>query len=109
MGPVIIVENAVRHLGSSYGKGRSLTSDERTEVVRKATLEVRSASVFGEAIIAIVYLPILALTASRESCSGRWRSLFSSRSGAFVLSLTLIPVLTSYVVRPRVGEHETCS
>ena len=30
--------------------------------MRAATLEVRAASVFGEAIIAIVYLPILALT-----------------------------------------------
>jgi Cu/Ag efflux pump CusA len=28
---------------------------------------------FGELIIMIVYLPILALEGSRGSCSGRWR------------------------------------
>src|SRR6185436_4413308 len=27
--------------------------------------------------------------------------------GAFVLSLTVVPVLTSYLVRPREGQHET--
>jgi cobalt-zinc-cadmium resistance protein CzcA len=31
-------------------------------------------TMFGELIILIVYLPILALRASRGSCSGPWRS-----------------------------------
>ncbi|MFO0739585.1 MAG: CusA/CzcA family heavy metal efflux RND transporter [Labilithrix sp.] len=108
-GSVIIVENAVRRLSEArMEKGRSLTSDERTEVVRKATLEVRSASVFGEAIIAIVYLPILALTSIEGKLFRPMAiTVLLALGGAFVLSLTLIPVLTSYVVRPRVGEHET--
>ncbi|RYZ63304.1 MAG: efflux RND transporter permease subunit, partial [Proteobacteria bacterium] len=61
-GAVIIVENAVRRLAERQAASEQpLTSAERLETVEHATLEVRSASVFGEAIIAIVYLPILAL------------------------------------------------
>src|SRR4029079_10685618 len=61
-GAVIIVENAVRRLAEARAeRQRDLTPGERTDVVRQATLEGSSASVFGGAIIAIVYLPILSL------------------------------------------------
>src|SRR5678809_1338304 len=61
-GAVIIVENAVRRLSESRAqRQRDLTAEERAEVVRTSALEVWSASVFGSAIIAIVYLPILSL------------------------------------------------
>ncbi len=108
-GAVIIVENAARRLSEHRRMlGRDLTGDERKSVVREATLEVRAASVFGEAIIAIVYVPILAL-------SGIEGKLFKPMAvtvllallGAFVLSLTLVPVLASYLLRPSVGQHET--
>ncbi len=108
-GAVIIVENAARRLSEHRrALGRDLTGQERSEVVREATLEVRAASVFGEAIIAIVYVPILAL-------SGIEGKLFKPMAvtvllalfGAFVLSLTLVPVLASYLLRPSAGEHET--
>ncbi|MEI9951847.1 MAG: CusA/CzcA family heavy metal efflux RND transporter [Pseudomonadota bacterium] len=108
-GAVIIVENAVRRLAEAANKSaRPLSGDERCRVVAEATLEVRSASVFGEAIIAIVYLPILALSGVegklfRPMATTVLFALF----GAFLLSLTLIPVLTSYIVRPKQGAHET--
>src|SRR6185295_4822551 len=89
-------------------RGRVLTSEERIEVVEEATLEVRSASVFGEAIIAIVYVPILALT----SIEGKLfrpmaTTVLLALAGAFLLSLTLVPVLTSYFVRPAHQHEET--
>lgn len=108
-GAVIIVENAVRRLADRQRASPQPLSDaERTATVEEATLEVRSASVFGEAIIAIVYLPVLAL-------SGLEGKLFKPMAttvllallGAFLLSLTLVPVLTSYFVRPRPGHEET--
>ena len=108
-GAVIIVENAVRRLAEAGNQSPlPLTSDERRRVVGQATLEVRSASVFGEAIIAIVYLPILALSGLegklfRPMATTVLLALF----GAFLLSVTLVPVLTSYIVRPKRGEHET--
>lgn len=108
-GAVIIVENAVRRLAERRAElGRALGPDERTDVVREATLEVRLASVFGEAIIAIVYLPILALTGVEGKLFRPMATtVLLALLGAFVLSLTVVPALTSYVVRERAGEHET--
>ncbi len=108
-GAVIIVENAVRKLSERRGElGRALTPAERTDVVREATLEVRQASVFGEAIIAIVYLPILALTGIEGKLFRPMATtVLLALTGAFVLSLTVVPVLTSYLVRAKASEHET--
>lgn len=108
-GAVIIVENAVRRLTERHKElGRPLTEGERIEVVEKSTMEVRSASVFGEAIIAIVYLPVLALTGIEGKLFRPMAStVLFALGGAFVLSLTLVPVLTSYLVREKTGEHET--
>jgi cobalt-zinc-cadmium resistance protein CzcA len=63
---VIQVENAVRHLAHDRAGRR------RIDVVRDAVLEVRKPTMFGELIIALVYVPILTLEGSRGSCSGRW-------------------------------------
>ncbi len=108
-GAVIIVENAVRRLSERrQNLGRMLSSQERVDTVREATLEVRSASVFGEAIIAIVYLPILALTGVEGKLFRPMAiTVLLALLGAFILSLTLVPVLASYFVRPAEGEHET--
>jgi heavy metal efflux system protein len=107
-GAVIIVENAVRRLSERQAaEGRMLTSVERTEVVQEATMEVRSASVFGELIIAIVYVPILGLTGIEGKLFRPMAiTVLLALGGAFVLSLTLVPVLTSYFVRPRAGAQE---
>lgn len=108
-GAVIIVENAVRRLSLRRQElGRMLSSEERVEIVREATMEVRAASVFGEAIIAIVYLPILALTGIEGKLFHPMAiTVLLALGGAFILSLTLVPVLASYVIRPAEGEHET--
>ncbi|MEI9939586.1 MAG: CusA/CzcA family heavy metal efflux RND transporter [Pseudomonadota bacterium] len=108
-GAVIIVENAVRRLSERQTReGRALTSDERLQVVETATLEVRSASVFGEAIIAIVYVPILALIGIEGKLFRPMAiTVLLALAGAFILSLTLVPVLTSLVVRPKPGHRET--
>ncbi|HVK68957.1 MAG TPA: CusA/CzcA family heavy metal efflux RND transporter [Polyangium sp.] len=108
-GAVIIVENAVRRLSLRQLEiGRALTEGERVETVREATLEVRSASVFGEAIIAIVYLPILALTGIEGKLFHPMAiTVLLALLGAFLLSLTFVPVLASYLIRPGKGEHET--
>jgi cobalt-zinc-cadmium resistance protein CzcA len=108
-GAVIIVENAVRRLSErKQALGRPLSDEERIETVRASTLEVRAASVFGEAIIAIVYLPLLALTGVEGKLFHPMAiTVLLALGGAFILSLTLTPVLTSYFVEPKEGEHET--
>jgi cobalt-zinc-cadmium resistance protein CzcA len=100
-GAVIIVENAVRRLSERRRAGPRSPPRSVPRSSRRRPLEVRSASVFGEAIIAIVYLPLLALTGIEGKLFRPWRRRCSSRSpGAFVLSLTVVPVLTSLLVKP---------
>ena len=108
-GAVIIVENAVRRLSEKQAtQDEPLSPSERTAIVEAATLEVRQASVFGEAIIAIVYVPVMSLTAVEGKLFRPMATtVLLALGGAFLLSLTLVPVLTSYLVRPTAGHRET--
>src|SRR5204862_7037390 len=57
---VIILENAVRRLGEAQrARGGPLDALERGRVIEDAAVEMMSASIFGQLIIAIVYVPIL--------------------------------------------------
>jgi cobalt-zinc-cadmium resistance protein CzcA len=99
-GAIIIVENALRRLAERRTElGRILTDAERSEVVTSAAREVRSATAFGELIIALVYLPIVAL----QSVEGRMfrpmaLTVLFALATAFVLSLTLVPALASLLL-----------
>ncbi|MFO0595252.1 MAG: CusA/CzcA family heavy metal efflux RND transporter [Myxococcaceae bacterium] len=108
-GAVIIVENAVRRLAERQrASATPLTDAERLDTVESATLEVRAASVFGEAIIAIVYLPVLALVGTEGKLFRPMATtVLLALLGAFLLSLTVVPVLTSLVVRPSRSHEET--
>jgi cobalt-zinc-cadmium resistance protein CzcA len=96
---VIQVENAIRRSGEVRAGRRWL------EVVRDAVVEVRKPTLFGELIIAIVYLPILTL----EGIEGKlfrpmaWTVIFALL-GSMLLSLTLMPVLVSFGLSRR-GER----
>lgn len=108
-GAVIIVENAVRRLAEARAaKERDLALEERLEIVQTAAVEVRSASVFGEIIIAIVYFPILALRGIEGKLFHPMaRTVLFALLGAFVLSLTLVPVLASCFLTGRHASHDT--
>lgn len=108
-GAVIIVENAVRRLGEQRRKlGHALSPDQRREVVESSALEVLSASVFGVAIIAIVYVPLFALTGVEgKMFQPMALTVLLALGAAFVLSLTVVPVLTYYFIQPDQAEHET--
>ena len=108
-GSVIVVENAVRRLSeASRRAGRRLTGDERIDVIQTSTLEVRGAAVFGEIIIAIVYLPILALTGTEGKLFHPMAyTVLLALLGAFICSLTVVPVLTSCFVTARPHARET--
>lgn len=91
---VIMVENAERRL-SEDTTGRSVR-----DIVRDAAVEVRRPTLFGELIIAIVYLPILTL----EGVEGKLfrpmaLTVVFALLGSMILSLTLMPVLASLVLR----------
>ncbi len=106
-GAVIIVENAARRLSEAQEHAHAPLDDaQRVRIVEDAALEVRSASVFGELIIAIVYVPILTLSAIEGKLFRPMATtVLFALLGAFVMSLTVVPVLTSYLVRPKKGGH----
>ena len=108
-GAVIIIENAVRRLGEARRQaGKPLSPTERLQVVEEATMEVRGATIFGEAIIAIVYLPILALSGIEGKLFHPMAlTVLFALMGAFVLTLTFVPVLASYFLKDREHEQET--
>lgn len=99
---VIMVENAATRLGEDQGK-RS-----RLEVIRDAALEVRRPTMFGELIIMIVYLPILAL----EGIEGKMfrpmaLTVIFALLGSMAMSLTLVPVLASVLLPQRRVHRES--
>jgi cobalt-zinc-cadmium resistance protein CzcA len=107
-GAVIIVENCLRRLGERQHKeGRLLTLQERLHEVMVAAREMTRPSVYGQSIIVIVYLPILALT----GVEGRMFrpmaiTVILALVAAFALSLTLVPALVAIWVRGRVHEKD---
>ena len=106
-GAIIIIENAQRRLAERRAAlGRPLDDAERRDEVVLAAREVRSATLFGEAIIALVYVPILAL----GSVEGRMfrpmaLTVLFALGAAFVLSLTLVPALASWILRRDAEDH----
>ena len=105
---VIIVENCLRRLAEEQHKlGRLLTRSERFALVFDATLEVRKASLSGELIIMIVYLPILTLTAIEgKMFRPMAETVLLALTGALLLSFTFIPAGVALFVTGRVSEKD---
>ncbi|HET6345878.1 MAG TPA: efflux RND transporter permease subunit, partial [Myxococcota bacterium] len=99
-GAIILLENAVHRLAvASSARAHPLSRTERDAVVLESALEVRGATAFGEAIIALVYVPILAL----EGVEGKMfhpmaLTVLFALAGAFVLSLTFVPAMASWLL-----------
>ena len=107
-GAVIIVENCLRHLAMAQReRGDRLPLAERLAVTRAATKEVLRPSVFGIAIILIVYLPILTLTGVEGKM---FRPMALTVSGALlsalILSVTFVPAAVAVFVSGKVKERE---
>ncbi len=98
---VIIIENCVRQLsGRRFELGRALTTGERIETIRSATLEVRRASQFGEIIIIAAYLPILSLAGIEGKMFQPMAfTVIFALSGALILSMTMIPALAALFLK----------
>lgn len=107
-GSIIVVENAVVHLAAAArGREKPMSYAEAADVVVSSTLDVRKAALFGEAVIVIVYVPILTL-AGIEGKMFRPMAItvLFALLGAFVASLTFVPVLVATFMRQRPEEKE---
>ncbi len=98
---VIIVENCVRRLHECrLALQREPTEEERLEVIRGATVEVRQASQFGELIIIAAYLPVLSLVGVEGKMFRPMGStVILALVGALILSATVIPALCAYFLK----------
>src|SRR3954467_7331114 len=98
---VIMVENCVRRLSHEGG------TRPKIDIIRDAAVEVRKPTMFGELIIAIVYLPILALQGTEGKLFRPMAlTVIFALAGSMVLSLTLMPVLASLGLSSRAEEKE---
>lgn len=98
-GAVIIVEATLHHLHQPKIFDRlknRLTQAEMDEEVFQSASKIRSSAAFGEVIILIVYLPILALVGVEgKMFRPMAQTVAFAILGAFVLSLTYIPMMSA--------------
>lgn len=108
-GAVILVENCIKRLADARRTlQRALTTQERLDLVFQASSEVRQATMFGELIIMVVYVPILALSGVEGKMYHPMAlTVLLALGAAFVLSLTFVPAAVSIFVTGNVTEkHE---
>ncbi len=106
-GAVVMVENAIRHVGRAKAEDPQLERADRA-VFRKAAHEVGRPILFAGAIVVIVFLPILSLRGIEgKMFSPMAFSFMSALIGALVLALTVMPVLASLFLARRFRQKES--
>ena len=107
-GAVIIVENAVRRLAQVQHNGTIQSLRERLNTVYEATAEVIRPSLFGVAIITVVYIPIFSLTGVEgKMFHPMAATVVMALLSAMVLSLTVVPAAVAVFLRGRISEKES--
>ncbi|MEX0995873.1 MAG: CusA/CzcA family heavy metal efflux RND transporter [Flavobacteriaceae bacterium] len=99
-GAVIIVEATVFLIVSQILKKKSLSSKERDKVAAKASKKMMNTAFFGQLIILIVFLPILALQGVEGKMFKPMALTFIfAMVGAMVLCLTYVPMMSALILR----------
>ncbi len=108
-GAVIITENCLRRLAERQQHiGRVLTLDERLQEVIVAAREMIEPTVFGQAIIIMVYIPLLTFTGVEgKMFEPMAMTVILALVAAFILSLTFVPAMIALFVTGRVEEKES--
>jgi cobalt-zinc-cadmium resistance protein CzcA len=107
-GAVIIVENALSRMAHRQEHfGRLLTVQERLATVATAAREMIRPSVYGQAIIILVYVPLLTLTGVEgKTFVPMALTVIIALAFAFVLSLTAVPAAIAIWLSKRISEKE---
>jgi len=107
-GAVIIVENALRRIAEEQQHhGRLLSVKERLATVTSAAREMIRPSVYGQAIIILVYVPLLSLTGVEgKTFVPMALTVIMALAFAFVLSLTFVPAIVAIWLSKRVEEED---
>ena len=107
-GAVIIVEASVFLMASYVLKKKSLDKKDRDEIAADASKKMMNAAFFGQLIILIVFLPILAL----EGVEGKMfqpmaLTFIFAMIGAMVLCLTYVPMMSALFLKPPKKEKKS--
>jgi hypothetical protein len=100
---VVVIESILEKIAHHPGA----TGAARLKLVQEATNAVKKPACFGQLIIMIVYIPILTL----EGVEGKMfrpmaMTVVFILIGSLVLSLTVVPVLSSLFLPRRVDSHD---
>lgn len=108
-GAVIIVENCIRQLAQAqHTNGGLLPLRERLQLVYEATIEVVRPSLFGVAIITVVYIPIFTLSGVEgKMFHPMAATVVMALLAAMVFSLTLVPAAVALFMSGKVSEKES--
>ncbi len=111
-GAVIIVEAVMHRLTHSkhFSEIKRLTQEEMDEEVQQSASRMMNSAVFGQIIILIVYLPIFTL----EGIEGKMfkpmaQTVAFALLGAFILSLTYIPMVSALFLSKNITHRKTFS
>jgi len=111
-GAVIIVEAILHrlHQNKQFAELTEVSKLQMDEEVRTSSGKMMNAAVFGQIIILIVYLPILSL----EGIEGKMfkpmaQTVSFAILGAFLLSLTYIPMMSSLVISRKIKKGNNIS
>ncbi|MDV7695977.1 CusA/CzcA family heavy metal efflux RND transporter [Chryseobacterium soli] len=111
-GAVIIVEAVLHQLAHKkhFGKNNMLSTNEMDGQVSDSASKMVNSAVFGQIIILIVYLPIFTL----QGIEGKMfkpmaQTVAFALVGAFLLSLTYIPMMSSLVLSRKKKEKDNIS
>ena len=107
-GPIVLIENAHKHLAMARARvGEDLSQSERWRAIRDAAIEVGPALFFSLLVVVAAYFAVFTL----EAQEGRlfkplaFTSSYSMAAAA-VLAITLVPLLTGYLIRGRILPEE---
>ncbi len=98
----MVVDDAIVDIENVYRRLRENTGKPRLKVIAAASSEIRSSILYATILIILVFIPLLSL-------SGVGGRLFApiayatiiSMAASFLVSLTVIPVLASFLLRPK--------
>lgn len=111
-GAVIIVEAVMHRLYHSrhFETSNSITQQTMNDEVESSAGKMMNSAVFGQIIILIVYLPILALVGIEGKMFKPMAQTVSfALIGAFILSLTYVPMITSLFLSKKMHHRENFS
>jgi cobalt-zinc-cadmium resistance protein CzcA len=107
-GAVIIVEAIVHRITQSgqLSVNSELSQTQMDEEVFHSSVRIRKSAAFGEVIILIVYLPILALTGIEGKMFKPMAMTVSfAIAGALILSLTYVPMMSALFLSKKIPQQ----